>query len=139
MFTKLRLKYIRNREIRLRLELNSGKYLPKPRFKRIHKKLRKLSQARDRLKAIREYNEQGMTDVTNEQLLEAIKENVEATKANSDAIKILIDQVVKNAEAIAEVQQSVLKIPEQISIRISHQFLDHDNRIERIEKHLDLV
>ena len=125
MFTKLRLKYIRNREIRLRLELASGKYIPKPRFKRIHKKLRKLSRTRDRLKALREYNEQGMSDVTNEQLLEAIN--------------TLTEQVVKNSESIAELQQNVLKMPEQISVRISHQFLDHDNRIERIEKHLNLV
>lgn len=132
MFTKLRLKYIRHREIRLRLELNSGKYLPKKRFKRIHKKLRKLSKSHDRLKAIREYNEQHMSEVTNKELLEAIIEvgvSVQATK----------EQVVKNSEAIAEVQQSVLKLPAQISVGISHQLLDHDRRIERLERKLNVV
>lgn len=58
-------------------------------------------------------------EITSEELLEAIKG--------------VSEQVAKNAEAITEVRNDIAHLPEQLGVRNSETFKDHEERITALE------
>ncbi len=80
-----------------------------------------------------------MSDVTNRELLEAITANSEAIKSNSDAIKAVMQQVATNTERFKRVEQKLINLPREISVRTSYQFQEHEERIARLESEVGIL
>jgi len=86
-------------------------------------------------------------DITNTELLTAIRENGQAIEKNIQAIqqtgkavhkntiliKGLIEQVAENAEAIASMESSIAQLPALLSVRNSVDFEQQDKRISVLE------
>ena len=86
-------------------------------------------------------------DITNTELLTAIRENGQAIEKNTQAIqqtgkavhkntiliKGLIEQVAENAEAIASMESSIAQLPALLSVRNSVDFEQQDKRISVLE------
>ena len=79
-------------------------------------------------------------DITNTELLTAIQENGQAIQKNTRALqennvltKGLIEQVAKNAVAIAVVESNIAQLPELLSVRNSVDFEHQEKRISALE------
>ena len=79
-------------------------------------------------------------DITNAELLTAIQENGQAIQKNTRTLqensvltKGLIEQVAKNAVAIAVVESNIAQLPELLSVRNSVDFEHQEKRISALE------
>ena len=79
-------------------------------------------------------------DITNTELLTAIRENGQAIQKNTRTLqenkiltKGLIEQVAKNAVAIAVVESNIAQLPELLSVRDSVDFQQQEKRISALE------
>jgi len=79
-------------------------------------------------------------DITNAELLTAIQENGQAIQKNTRTLqensvltKGLIEQVAKNAVAIAVVESNIAQLPELLSVRDSVDFQQQEKRISALE------
>ena len=79
-------------------------------------------------------------DITNAELLTAIRENGQAIQKNTRTLqenniltKGLIEQVAKNAVAIAVVESNIAQLPSLLSVRNSVDFQQQEKRISVLE------